>query len=178
MRLHDDHELDDARDRALSERLDELGLVDASAAGPMLESRVIAGVAGVFTPRPIAFERAERAWHARAAFRVPFATAAGLALAASVGVLMWPGGQTGPGPVGPGMMNVAMVEQRIDGLLALTADGSGSAEGSFEDRVASIELWADALAADTEHGWLGSDLADPAWYEDGWSDLSGGEGAM
>ena len=178
MRLPDDHHLNDASDAELSERLDELGLAEASGAGPMLESRVMAGVAGVFAPAPIAIGRADRPWHARAVFRVPFAAAAGLALVASVGVLIWPNGQGGPGPAGPTMMNVAMVEQRIDGLLALTADPGDTGEGSFEDRVASIELWADALAADSEHGWLGSDLADPAWYEDGWSDLSGVEGAM
>lgn len=178
MRLPDDHHLNDATAAELSERLDELGLADASAAGPMLEQRVIAGVAGVFAPAPIAIGRAERPWHSRAAFRVPFAMAAAVALVASVGVLVRPNGQAGPGPVGPTVMNVAMVEQRIDGLLALTADPGDTGEGSFADRVASIELWADALAADTGHGWLGSDLADPAWYEDGWSDLPDAEGAM
>lgn len=179
MRLPDDQHPHDNRDRALADRLDELGLADASAAGPMLESRVIAGVAGVFAPAPIAIGRAERPWHARAVFRVPFAMAAGVAMVAGVGFLLWSSGQPGSGPASPTVMSVAMVEQRIDGLLALTADREGgTAEASFEDRVASIELWADALAADTQQGWLGSDLADPAWYEDGWSDLTGGEGAM
>jgi hypothetical protein len=192
MRLPNDHRTDDghaadASDRAIVDRLDELASSDASAAGPMLEQRVIAGVAGVFAPPPIAIERAiaiepsQRPWHRRTAFRVPFTLAAGLALVASVGVLAWPNGRAGPGatdPVVPTLMNVAMVEQRINGLVALTGGAGDAAHGSFEDRVASIELWADALASDTEQIWLGSDLADPAWYESGWSDLYHREGAM
>lgn len=175
MRPPDDEHLHHEQD--LSDRLDDLALADASAAGPLLEERVIAGVASVFAPASIAIGRARRPWHARTAFRAPFALAAGVALAVSVGILIRPSGPP-PGVSGsgtPAITNVALVEQRIDGLLAVTGDAG---ERSFEDRVASIALWADVLAADTEHGWLGSDLADPAWYEDGWSDLTGAEGAM
>lgn len=162
MNLHDDHRhpepLDPALDGLMS-RLDALGRADGDAAGDGLEERLNRAVGGVFVPEPIAFRPASRVWWRSGVLRI--AAAAGMAC--GVGMLLYSQSRSAAPGVSVEPVSVAMVEQRIEGLLALT-DGADE----FGDEIASIELWADALGSDSDSGWLGTDLGD----------LGFGEGAL
>lgn len=151
--------------RVLSERLDALGAADASDMPPELRSKVLEAVGQVYAPQPIAISRGPARWWASGGVRM----AAAVALMAAVSALVYTASRTPP--VHPGlqvaMVNTAMVEQRIEGLLALTSEGSDR----FGDQVASIELWAEALSSEAGNAWIGSDLSDSNWWDAGWMGL-------
>ncbi len=153
-----DPAFDPALDR-LARRLDALGLAEADAAPPGLERRVLDGVGRVFTPEPIPVARRDAGvvrWFPR------LAVAAGLALFAGASALLYTGMRR-PAEVSADLTLAALAERRIEGLLALSTP---SADG-FRDKVASIELWADALSA--ESGLFGSDLIEAEWLDAGWA---------
>ncbi len=161
------HEVPDPIMDALSSRLDALGRADRERASPGLEDRVMAGVGRVFAPDPVAFVPAEpRRWRIGT-----LRMAAGVALFATAGavLLTLSGPAAGPGNGQAALVSTALVENRIEGLLALASEPSDG----FGDAVASIELWADALSTESDASWIGSDLADPGWWDAG---LSGGIG--
>lgn len=137
---------------ALTERLDRLAASDEAAAPEGLEDRLLSRVGAVYAPTPIAIGSAARAWWMSGGLRA----AAGLALVGGVGALIYaqfasnatpPRAETGE------VLTVAFVEHRIDGMLAMVADEDG-----FADRIASIELWTDAITSDRV--WIGDDLGD------------------
>lgn len=151
----------DGGDERIAAMLDRLGEAERSGADG-LEERIMGSVARVFAPEPIAMVEPRGAWWQR----TPVRLAAGLVIAAGVGIGVYsslPG--TNPG-ADPGV-DIALVEQRIDGLLAMADGGDG-----FGDSLASIELWAEALDAEIGDGWLGSDLTS------GLGDLNLGGGAL
>lgn len=142
----------DPRLDALAARLDALGASDASAAPDGLEDRVLGGVGRVFAPEPIAIDRARPTWWRGGTVR----TAAGVVIVAGIGIVAYLQNPGGPGragqPGGAEIVSVAMVEQRIDALLALASDSGDD----FGNQVASIELWADALGSETGTSWGGA----------------------
>jgi len=151
----------DGGDERIAAMLDRLGDAERSGADG-LEERIMGSVARVFAPEPLAIVEARGAWW----LRTPVRLAAGLAIVAGVGIGIY---SSMPGTtleVAPGV-DFALVEQRIDGLLAMADGGDG-----FGDSVASIELWAEALDAELSDGWLGSDLTS------GLGDLNLGGGAL
>lgn len=151
----------DPGDDRIAAMLDTLGEHDRGAPGG-LEERVMASVAGVLAPQPIAIRDGQGAWWQR----TPVRLAAGLAIAATAGLLLYSAASKQAPAMDPGV-DIALVEQRIDGLLAI---GNGGDE--FGDSLASIELWADALDAEFGDGWFGSDLTG------GLGDLNLGGGAL
>lgn len=162
MNPNDDHRHPEPLDPALEglmSRLDALACADAATAGDGLEERLNRAVGGVFVPEPIAFRLKSQAWWRSGVLRA----AATVGMACGAGLLVY--SQTRPSAPGVSVetVSVAMVEQRIEGLLALT-DGTDE----FGDEIASIELWADALGSESDSAWLGTDLGD----------LGFGEGAL
>lgn len=153
MKPSNDHrqnnDLDDAS-RRINELLDDLGRADEGYAPHDLEARTLDAVSGVYAPGPIAIGPARTPWWRGASLRA----AAALALLAGVGAVFY--SMPGAPPVSTGgMTSVALAEDRIEGLLAVLDDGDG-----FEDQVASLELWADAIGSDAAGAWLGSDLGE------------------
>ena len=151
--------------RQLSERLDALGQAEASDMPLGLQASVLEAVGQVYAPQPIAIAHGSVPWRASGVMRL----AAGVALLAGVSALVYTASRTPP--VHPGteiaMVNTSLVEQRIEGLLALTSD---RADG-FGDQVASIELWAEAISSESGNAWIGSDLSDSNWWDAGWTGL-------
>lgn len=151
--------------RLLSERLDALGEADASQMPHDLSPRLLDAVGRVYAPQPIPIARGSARWWTRGSVRL----AAGVALLAGVSTLVYTAARTPS--VHPGtevaMLNTAMVEQRIEGLLALTGDRADE----FGDQIASIELWAEAISSETSNAWIGSDLSESNWWDAGWSGL-------
>ena len=148
---HDEHIPLDDGSRALAERLDALGRADADGAPPGLESRLLDAVSGVYAPGPLAIDRARTPWWRGA----PLRAAAAIALLGAGAALIY--SLPGPPPphAGGGVVSVAMAEDRIEGLLAVLGERDG-----FDDQVASLELWADAIGSDGAGVWIGSDLGD------------------
>ena len=146
---------DDPGLTALSDRLDALGASEAAGSPEGLEDRVLAGVAGVYAPQPIAIGRGASPWWRGGAVRA----AAGVAVIGGITLLAYlqSPGRSGPGANGPEVISVAMVEQRIEGLLAL-ASHSGD---DLDNQIASIQLWADALGAESGDLWDSQGLLDP-----------------
>lgn len=140
---------------ALADRLDRLGDADARSAGDGLEDRVLAGVARVYAPEPISIARAGTPWWRSGAVHL----AAGIVIATGVGVALFT--QTrpaapAPGPGSPGAPSVALVEQRIEGLLALASDSGDD----LRNQIATVELWADAVGVESAGLWDGDGLTD------------------
>lgn len=135
---------------ALSARLDALGASERAGAPDGLEERVLAKVGGVLAGGAIPIDSARPAWWARGPAR---AAAAAALLAGGAALLYTQSGR--PAPERAAWSSVALAEQRIEGLLALTHDAD-----RFDDRIASIELLADAISADGADVW-GADLAEP-----------------
>ncbi len=168
---HDRHHHDQPMDSALetlSARLDALAAAERADAPPGLESRVLAEVGRVFNPEPIAFSARTAPWWRTGGVRM----AAGIALLVGISTVIYTTSGPGVAPQGAqaAMVNAALIEQRIEGLLALASEPSDG----FVNEVASIELWADALSAESDAAWLGSDLADTNWWGAGWTGQSGG----
>lgn len=135
---------------ALSARLDALGAHEAARAPDGLEERVLAKVGGVFAEGAIPIRAARPAWWAGGPAR---AAAAAALLAVGASALYTQSGRRAPARAA--WSSVALAEQRIEGLLALTDDAD-----RFDDRIASIELLADAISADGADAW-GVDLTEP-----------------
>ncbi len=168
---HDHHDHDQPMDpglEALSARLDALGRAERAGAPVGLEDRVLTEVGRVFQPEPIAFSGRATPWWQTGTARV----AAGIALLAGVSTVVYT--TSGPGAATPTsqatLINTALIEQRIEGMLALAPQPSDG----FGNEIASIELWADALSAESDAAWIGSDLADTNWWDAGWTGRSGG----
>lgn len=161
------HDLPDPALDALAARLDALGDQEMSAAQPGLEDRVLAGVGRVFAPEPVVFTPSPALWWRTGTVRM----AAGVALLVGAATVFYTVSRPAGTPQGGagGVISTALVEQRIEGLLALASEPSDG----FGDEVASIELWADALSTESDAAWIGSDLAETNWWDAG---LSGGSG--
>ncbi len=150
-----DPEITDPALRALGERLDALG--DAERAGPNgLEDRVLSAVAGTVAPGPIAMPTGPR-WKP-----VAIRAAAGFAMLGVVSIAVY-SVQRGVSVSPDRAPAVMALEERIDGLFAIGELDEGV---SFEDSIASIELWADALDAEVAGDWPTNGYADD-WFGEG-----------
>lgn len=144
---------------ALADRLDRLGDADGRMADDGLEDRVLAGVARVYAPEPILIAHAGTPWWRSGAVRL----AAGVAIAAGVGVMLFSQvrpGTPAPEPGSPEVLSVALVEQRIEGLLALASDSGDD----LRNQIATVELWADAVGVESAGLWDGEGLTE--WDRD------------
>lgn len=141
----------------LADRLDALGRADGQAPSG-LESRVLAAVAQELTPAPIPIGDRRGFWQ-----RGSVRAAAGLALFASVGAVLYTASRPAM-PAGPAnqpeVLSVAMVEERLDAMLAFD-------DSDFGESIASIELWAEAIDSELDSGWLGTDAGDLGLYDEG-----------
>lgn len=166
--IDDNHHHLDASLEALSARLDLLAEAEIADAPAGLEARVLGGVGRVFAPEPVVFSPRATPWWRTGGVRL----AAGVALLVGVSTVVYTtsGPRLTPHGGSAAVVSTALVEQRIEGLLALASEPLDG----FGNEIASIELWADALSTESDAAWLGSDLADTNWWDAGWAGQSGG----
>jgi anti-sigma-K factor RskA len=140
-------------------RLDALGSADRSQPRG-LEDRVMAAIAQQNAPMPIAFER-PTVWWRSAGVRL----AAAVAIVASGAAILLVSQPIPQPPSADAATNpsVAALEERIEGMFII---GELAAGDSFDDSIASLDLWVDALDTELTSGWQSAGYADE-WFGEG-----------
>lgn len=150
---------------ALADQLDVLGKAERGTPTG-LEGRVLTAVAETLVPAPIAINTTPR-WRS-----TTVKLAAGLCLAGVVAASFYVAQSNQQSiqqteaiadATQDDTTTYAAVEERIDGIFAM---GSLVEEDPFQNSLASIELWADALDAELSGNWQASEYTED-WFGEG-----------
>ncbi|MFK7882947.1 MAG: hypothetical protein AB8F26_02035 [Phycisphaerales bacterium] len=131
----------------IADQLDAMAARDSEAPAG-LEDRVLQAVAMTVAPKPIAIKERATFWQSGG-----LRLAAAVLLLSSIGAVIF-SSSINSTPASTDIVSVAMVEERIDALLAMESDESES----FGESIASIELWVDVMNSEVSNGWLSTDL--------------------